>query len=46
MRKVRDELVRRFGEHYGREKFAWLLQRFNVMPWDDAPAAMCNYATA
>ena len=40
MKKVRDELVRRLGEHYGREKWAWLMQKYDILPWDEAPEQM------
>lgn len=38
--QVRDALVRRHGEGYGREKWAWLMQKYNILPWDDVPQAM------
>lgn len=40
MQKVRDFLVSRLGESYGRTKWAWLMQKYNILPWDDAPEAM------
>lgn len=42
MRMVRDGLVNRLGEGYGREKWAWLMQKYDILPWDDAPEAMIN----
>lgn len=39
---VRDGLVSRYGEGFGREQFAWLLQKYDVMPWDEAPEGMFN----
>lgn len=38
--KVRDVLVRRHGEGYGREKWAWLMQKYDILPWDEVPEAM------
>lgn len=43
-RSVRDALVKRYGEGYGREKWAWLMQKYNILPWDDVPEAMANEA--
>ena len=40
--QVRDVLVRRHGEGYGREKWAWLMQKYDILPWDDVPQAMMN----
>lgn len=42
MRKVRDGLMKRFGERYGRERWAWLMQKYDILPWDDAPQDMIN----
>lgn len=35
-------MTARWGESYGRAQWAWLLQKYNVMPWDDVPEAMLN----
>jgi len=43
-RAVRDRLVARYGEGYGREKWAWLMQKYDIMPWDDVPEAMAAEA--
>ena len=40
MKKMRDRLVNRLGESYGRIRFMWLCQRYDVMPWDDVPERM------
>lgn len=39
MMKMRDRLVSRYGA-YGRVKWAWLMQKYGVMPWDAVPEAM------
>ena len=40
MQKVRNELVARYGEGYGREKWAWLMQKYDILPWDEVPVQM------
>lgn len=43
MRNMRDRLVYRLGESYGRVKFMWLCQKYGVMPWDEyVPEGMVN----
>lgn len=42
MQKMRDRLIGRLGESYGRVRFMWLCQKYGVMPWDDAPQAMVD----
>ena len=43
MRRVYDRLVSKLGEGYGRIKFMWLCQRYDVMPWDECPASMAEW---
>lgn len=40
MQKVRDHLVNKLGESYGRMKWAWLMQRYDILPWDEVPEQM------
>lgn len=35
-------LTEKWGESYGRAKWAWLLQRYDVMPWDEVPERMAR----
>lgn len=39
MRRALQFLLGKFGE-YGRNRWAWLMQAYDVMPWDDVPEAM------
>ena len=40
MMKMRDRLVVKLGASYGRVRFMWLCQKYNVMPWDEVPDGM------
>lgn len=44
MQKLRNVLVNKLGERYGREKWAWLMQKYDILPWDDVPAEMVTEA--
>lgn len=47
MQKMRDRLIGRLGESYGRVRFMWLCQKYNVMPWDEyVPMGMLNEVKA
>lgn len=46
MQKVRDHLVGKLGESYGRMKWAWLMQRYDILPWDEVPERMMADALA
>lgn len=41
MRRVLSFLTSKLGT-YGRVQWAWLMQAYNVMPWDDVPEAMLD----
>lgn len=40
MDTARNFLVGKWGESYGQTKWAWLLQKYGLMPWDEVPEAM------
>ena len=42
MRVVRDGLVARYGEGYGRIRLVWLCQKYDITPLDEVPEAMYN----
>lgn len=44
MAQLRSFLVRKWGESFGQTKWVWLMQKYNVMPWEEAPMAMVNEA--
>lgn len=46
MQKVRDHLVSKLGESYGRMKWAWFMQRYDILPWDEVPEQMMADAMA
>lgn len=38
MQKVRDHLVSKLGESYGRMKWAWFMQRYDILPGTMCPS--------
>jgi hypothetical protein len=39
-------LVSKLGESYGRMKWAWFMQRYDILPWDEVPEQMMVDAMA
>ena len=40
MSRARMFLVRKYGESYGQTQWAWMLQRYGLMPWDEVSNEM------
>lgn len=40
MRLALAILVKKLGDNYGRIRWSWLMQKYDVMPWNECPKAM------
>lgn len=44
MAMLRQYLIKKWGESFGQTKWVDLMQKYNVMPWEQCPEAMIREA--